>query len=233
MVDAYQKRRVATVLFSLIVFGLVIFFNTPIQTTSKPEIKSATIQIKTGLAIDALNGLAVKGRAPKTDYTREQFGAGWIVTGGCDTRNIILNRDLKNVVVDDKCEVMSGILNDPYSGKTILFTRGSDSSGAVQIDHVVALSDAWQKGAQQFTAKQRLALANDSLELLAVDGPTNLQKSDGDAATWLPPNKSFRCQYIARQIAVKQKYSLWVTQAEHDAIAIILDKCPNQSLPSP
>lgn len=97
----------------------------------------------------------------------------------------------------------------------------------------MALSDAWQTGAQQFNAKERLTFANDSLELLAVDGQTNMQKSDGNAATWLPPNKLFRCEYIARQIAIKQKYNLWVTQPEYDAMVDVLAKCPNQLLPSP
>jgi hypothetical protein len=184
-------------------------------------------------AMTALSSLSIKGRAPKTGYTRSQFGASWEVKAGCDTRNIILNRDLVDVVLNDKCQVVSGTLNDPYTGKTISFIRGSSTSADIQIDHVVALSDAWQKGAQQMTHDQRVILANDPLELLAADGSANQQKEDGDAATWLPSNKTFRCQYVARQIAVKQKYSLWVTQAEHDAISDILSKCPDQLLPSP
>jgi hypothetical protein len=232
MIDVYKRRRVAIIFSSLVVFAFVIVPNTPI-ITDKPEVKSASISVKTSPALDMLDKLTIKGRAAKTGYTREQFGDGWLSSKGCDTRNIILNRDLKNVVVNDKCEVVSGVLDDPYSGKTIQFLRGSDSSSAVQIDHVVALSDAWQKGAQALSASERTALANDPLELLAVDGPTNMQKSDGDAATWLPPNKAFRCGYVSRQIAVKAKYNLWLTQAEHDAMANILDKCPGQLLPSP
>jgi hypothetical protein len=233
MADIYQKRRAVVFLISLVVFTFVIVVNTPNQPDSTSPIKMETTKNVSSPAVDALSTLAIKGRAPKTNYSRDQFGKDWTVTGGCDTRNIILNRDLLNAVVDDKCNVTSGTLNDPYTGKIIQFTRGSDTSGSVQIDHVVALSDAWQKGAQQFTSEKRIVLANDPLELLAVDGPTNMQKGDGDAATWLPPNKSFRCQYVARQIAVKQKYGLWVTQAEYDAMASILNKCPGQLLPSP
>jgi hypothetical protein len=110
--------------------------------------------------------------------------------------------------------------------------RGQTTSDAVQIDHVVALANAWQTGAQQLTATTREQLANDPLELLAVDGPTNQAKGDGDAATWLPPNKTYRCAYAARQIAVKAKYALWVTPAEHDALTRILTTCPDQPLPS-
>ena len=148
-------------------------------------------------------------------------------------RNHILKRDMTDVKTtsDTDCTVLSGTLADPYTAKTINFVRGKDTSSDVQIDHVVALSDAWQKGAQQLSMEMRIQLANDPLELLAVDGPANQQKSDGDAATWLPPNKSYRCRYVARQIAVKAKYTLWVTQAEHDAIQNVLSSCPGQLLP--
>ncbi len=79
---------------------------------------------------------------------------------------------------------------------------------------------------------KREVFANDPLELLAVDGPANEAKSDGDAATWLPVNKPFRCQYVARQVAVKAKYELWVTPGERDAIATVLSRCPSQTLPT-
>lgn len=183
------------------------------------------------LAVQALEKLVVKGRAPKTGYAREQFGDGWQSMNGCDTRNIILARDLTGVKVNDACQVVSGILHDPYTAKIINFQRGLATSGAIQIDHVVALSDAWQTGAQQLSFERRVTFANDPLELLAVDGPANQQKGDGDAATWLPPNKHFRCQYIARQIAVKIKYELWVTAAEKQAMQRILATCPSQALP--
>ena len=101
----------------------------------------------------------------------------------------------------------------------------------MQIDHVVALSDSWQKGAQQWDAATREAFANDPLNLLAVDGPLNQQKGDGDTATWLPPNKAFRCAYVARQVGVKYTYGLWVTQAEQDAMVRVLSTCPTEPLP--
>jgi hypothetical protein len=186
------------------------------------------------LAIEALADLEIKGRAPKTGYSRAEFGNGWANWSKCDIRQKILIRDLENVTLsDDGCTVLSGVLHDSYAAKEINFQRGASTSSAVQIDHVVALSDAWQKGAQGWTKTKRVELANDDLELLAVDGKSNQQKSDGDAATWLPPNKPFRCQYVARQIAVKAKYQLWLTAAEHDAMAKILSACPDQRLPAP
>ena len=189
--------------------------------------------VQTGKAAEALETLPVKGRAPKTGYERSQFGDGWESINGCSTREIILNRDLGNKKIGENCKVLSGTLNDPYTAKMIDFVRGATTSSAVQIDHVVALSNAWQTGAQQLSPETRKQMANDPLELLAVDGPANQQKSDGDAATWLPSNKTFRCQYVARQVAVKVKYNLWVTPAEHDAIANVLGSCPGEPLPTP
>ena len=180
-------------------------------------------------ALRILNTLPVKGRAPKTGYSRAQFGDAWSDTdhNGCDTRNDILNRDLtaKQHKNSRGCVVISGVLNDPYTGKIINFLRGKDTSEQVQIDHVVALSDAWQSGAQEISAQERLQLANDPENLLAVDGPANQQKSDSDAATWLPANASFRCSYVARQIRVKAKYHLWVKPAEKEAMINVLTPC--------
>ena len=181
-------------------------------------------------ALVQLEGITVKGRAPKTGYTRDQFGPAWADTdhNGCDTRNDILARDMAGETFKpgtNNCVVATGTLQDKYTGTTITFVRGQDTSSEVQIDHIVPLSDAWQKGAQQLSAGQRKEFANDPLNLMAADGPANSAKGDKDAATWLPPNRAFRCEYVARQTAVKAKYSLWVTQAEHDAIANLLQGC--------
>lgn len=186
------------------------------------------------LASSVLEKLAVKGRAPKTGYSRDLFSDGWGNIAGCDTRNFILKRDLTSITwrSGENCIVATGKLVDPYTGKTIQFVRGVKTSLAVQIDHVVAVSDAWQKGAQQLSGQARYSFYNDPLNLLAIDGPTNSAKGDGDAATWLPPNKSYRCAYVARQVAVKAKYKLWVTSPEKVAIQGILAKCPKQALPS-
>jgi hypothetical protein len=185
-----------------------------------------------GTALTALDGLAVKGRAGKDNYNRDAFGQAWqdVDRNGCDTRNDILRRDLAGVlfVEGSKCRVAAGSLQEPYTGQFVDFQRGSESSSAVQIDHVVALGDAWQKGAQGLTAVQRQSLANDPLNLVAANGPANQQKSAGDAATWLPKNKSIRCHYVARQISVKAAYGLWVTEAEKDAMKRVLGSCPDQ-----
>ncbi|WP_231699809.1 MULTISPECIES: HNH endonuclease family protein [Corynebacterium] len=171
--------------------------------------------------------LAVAGRAPKTGYERGQFGQRWkdVDRNGCDQRNDVLARDMTNIVAPKGCKVLSGHLVDPFTGEIIEFQRGPKTSNAVHIDHVVPLADAWQKGAQGWTPERREQFANDPMNLLAVDGLQNQKKSAGDAATWLPPNSAFRCQYVATQIRVKHEYGLWVTEAEKDAMARELGRC--------
>jgi hypothetical protein len=188
-----------------------------------------------GVAVAVLETLPVKGRAPKTGYSRDAFGQRWadVDRNGCDTRNDILKRDMTSIVYKAKtrnCVVLSGTLIDRYSGETINFVRGEVSSMEVQIDHVVALSNSWQTGAFKLSIMQRTALANDPLNLFAVKGRLNSQKGDGDAATWVPPMKSFRCAYVAQQIAVKAKYSLWVVPPEKAAMLAILSQCPTQEV---
>ena len=205
-------------------------------STPAAPVKSPAPTVRPGTAVTTLAMIAVKGRAPRTGYDRARFGQAWadVDRNGCDTRNDILRRDLRQLVLKAGtrgCLVLRGSLHDPYTGTTISFVRGQSTSAAVQIDHVVALSDAWQKGAQNWTSQKRTAFANDPLNLLAVDGPTNQRKSDGDAATWLPPRKATRCSYVARQVAVKRRYGLWVTSAERAAILRVLDSCPGQGLP--
>jgi Protein of unknown function (DUF1524) len=216
---SHIEIRIALVL-SLVVAGI-----TPSQATS----------VVSGLSV--IESQITKGRAAKTGYTRAQFGQTWadVDRNGCDTRNDILKRDLTEEVFKEKtheCVVLSGTLIDPYSGEKINFFRGNISSMEVQIDHVVALSNAWQTGAFKLTLQQRTAFANDPLNLLAVKGRLNSQKGDGDAATWLPPLKSYRCDYVSRQIAVKLKYKLWFTAPEKEAMVRILKGCPEKALPN-
>lgn len=183
-------------------------------------------------AAEVLETLAVKGRAANDDYERTAFGQAWLDVdrNGCDTRNDILRRDLvgAHFTEGSRCRVAGGEFHEPYTGALVTFTRGAESSKAVQIDHVVALGDAWQKGARQLTPQQRQNLANDPLNLVAADGPANQEKSASDAAGWLPKNKAFRCHYVARQISVKAAYALWVTPAEKDAMKRVLSSCPQQ-----
>lgn len=169
---------------------------------------------------------------PQQPYSRKAFGQRWkdVDRNGCDTRNDILARDLQNVErKPGTCRVLSGTLEDPYSGKRIEFRRGQGTSELVQIDHLVPLADAWQKGASAWTPERREEFANDPLNLMAVDGELNQQKSAADAGSWLPPQESFRCTYIRKQLAVKAKYSLYVSQREHQVMSELLSSafCSN------
>ena len=196
----------------------------------------------TDTVLAVLEDIPVKGRAPRTGYARDKFGPAWTddvdVQGGhngCDTRNDVLRRDLDSLTVrsgTNGCVAQTGWLNEPFTGHKMWFERGQTSQD-IHIDHLVALSDAWQKGAQHLSFEQRKNFANDPLNLWAVDGGLNMQKGDGDAATWLPPNKAIRCDYVAYQTAVKDKYGLWITQAEKDAIAnVVTTNCPNKKIPT-
>ena len=212
----------------------VVVTAAPIAPTSSSRSADAPSAHNRSLA-QLLASLPVKGRAPKTGYTRGQFGQAWFDAdrNGCDTRNDVLRRDLRDVALKPGtrgCVVLTGTLVDPYTGTIVPFERGP-RSGVVQIDHVVSLSDAWQKGAQQLSADQRQAFANDPLNLLAVSGSANAQKGDGDAATWLPKAKAFRCRYVATQITVKARWGLWVTGAEKDALQRVLRSCPTEPVP--
>lgn len=177
-----------------------------------------------GPAIVALEQLPVKGKAPKTGYSRDLF-PHWLDTDGdgCSTREEILERDAVEVR-DSLIGCLDVTIIDPYSGKQVVGRENID------IDHVVSLSNAWQTGAQKITPQQRRDFANDPTNLLAVSDELNQQKSDGDAATWLPPDKSFRCEFVARQITVKKRYELWITKPEYDAMVSILSTCPDQEL---
>ncbi|MDF2847634.1 MAG: endonuclease [Oerskovia sp.] len=226
-----RLRRALRITLIALALGIVIA-----NAVNQPTIE-ATEAPATGTALAALGTLDVKGIAPATGYERENFGSAWadVDGNGCDTRNDILARDLTELTYstrDKACEVRTGTFDDPYTGETISFVRGNKTSSAVQIDHVIPLMDAWRKGAQSWDDETRRRFANDPLNLLASDGSANQSKGARDASAWLPPNHAFRCTYIARQIAVKVTYELWVTPSEHDAMAAVLGDCPSEPLPT-
>ncbi len=238
---AFQQRRrrfSMVLLVCLCVIGYGLFqslqSNQPIdEPTADPSVLSQRIASgEYTRAIEALGQLAVAGRVSQVGYDRSKFSQGWADYEGCDMRNRILQRDLVDTILDkDNCIVLRGTLKSgPYSGKDILFERGVGTSGAIHIEHVVAVSDAWQKGAQDLSRQERRQFYNDPLNLIAVDGPTNQDKGSQDASAWLP-QRSYRCRYIARQIAVKLRYSLWLSPPEHQAMQKQLQTCPLQVLP--
>lgn len=224
-----MARPTRALLFSILLLLLPLTsVHALVPTTSTTA--SAT---QKGTTRALLETLIVKGKAPKTGYSRSAF-SHWRDPdrNGCDARNDILKRDLIKIEFKPGtggCKVISGLLNDPYSGTAIEFLLGASE---VDIDHVVALSHAWQVGAFQWSDEKRLEFANDPTNLLAVSARLNRQKGDSDAASWLPPAKSFRCAYVSRQVVVKVKYGLWVTPAEKARIKKVLETCPNYRAPT-
>ena len=182
-------------------------------------------------ALRALSGLRTGSWLSHDGYARSQFGKAWIDvdSNGCGTRDDILSRDLRRVTKSGWCIVTSGVLSDPYTAQTIYFVRGGASE--VDIDHVVALSNAWETGAARWPYAKRVALANDPANLLAVDSSANRQKGDADASEWLP-RSAYQCSYVARQVMVKRKYGLFVTAGEKSAMKRVLSRCPSAGLPS-
>lgn len=233
----FKSRRIITAVFGLAVVLIWLVVNgesyetvfTQVENTGEDYAAEAVTSADSNapLATEILERLEVKGRAPKTGYKREEFYDGWPTVEGCSLRQRIIKRELGDTAVLEGCDVVAGEYDEPYTGEHMVFTEKSQIS-KIQIDHVVALSDAWQKGAQYMEYEVRNQMATDPLNLLAVDGKANGQKSDGDAATWLPANKAFRCQYVARQVSVKYKYGLWVTEAEKEAIGKVLQNCPSE-----
>lgn len=203
------------------------------RPNGESEAAAAQLNSDYDVARRQLDALPVKGWDRQQDFKRYRFGERWsddvdveFGHNGCDTRDDVLRRDLTDVQLRRRtCLVQRGILHDPYTGKTIDFVRGPESSEAVQIDHVVALADAWYKGARAWDDARRRDFANDPRNLLAVDGQANFDKAFRDAAGWLPPNEAYRCAFVARQIEVKTVYQLWVSANEKAAMRRVLQGC--------
>jgi hypothetical protein len=235
--------RIIPVVVGLFVLAMAvaIWLHFQREPTSPPQVAPpATSQpaaVPQNRAFDAeraaLARLPVKGWDRNTDFSRYRFGDAWsddvnveFGHNGCNTRDDILRRDLAELVVrPGTCYAQSGVLHDPYTGRTIAFTRGPDTSDAVQIDHLVSLSDAWYKGAREWDDQRRRDFANDPRNLLAVGAQVNFDKAFRDATGWLPPNAAFRCEFVARQVDVKAAYGLWVSENEKRAMQDVLGRC--------
>lgn len=210
----------------------------PMEALGDVQPSSQAVPSSASSAIESLDRLPVKGKASAAGYSRAQFGSAWtdatsrpLARDGCDTRSNIVGRDSTHATFKPGtrgCVVLTSTIHDPYTGRTISYRRG-DASAAVE--HVVALKNAWITGGQLLTLEERTELANDPANLLTVSSNINSAKGASDAASWLPPNKAYRCDYAARQIAVKSTYRLWVTPAEKTALERVLERCPGQPLP--
>ncbi len=230
------KGRAGVLAIVVVIIGIVAAYIAPQVSTTVSQATGSSYTAS-GTAAQTLESLTVNDNtSTQKAYNRDYFGFRETDddNDGCDARDEVLNRDLTNVEYSygSSCQVWSGVLKDPYTGKTINFQRGVNTSAEVQIDHVVALNNAWESGASTWSSSQLYAYGNDMYNLLAVDGSANQEKSDASADEWLPSNTSYQCEYVARQIGVKDKYSLTVTTAEKQAMLKVLSSCPGQGIPS-
>lgn len=161
-------------------------------------------------------------------------------TGNYTTRDLVLERDMNDATFTSRGNVKSGILLEPYTGKTIHFQRGtsnkteggsaSNRDGGIQIDHVVAYAEAYRSGLDKLDFQQRDTYYNDPDVLLASQAEANNVKKDGTIAEWEPSNQAFQCDYASLQIGIKAKYGLMVDQKEHDKLAQVLASCPTETI---
>lgn len=186
-------------------------------------------------------------RSPLYGYDREcgsdhacSFGQAWtddtaVPTGhnGCDQRNDVLRASLEKVTVKPGthgCVVLSGTLQEPYTGQQITFSKSQAS--LVQIDHIYPLARAWDMGAAEWSLEQRIRFATDPINLIAVDGSSNASKGDQGPGEWMPINRAYRCAYVDRYLEVAIAYSLPITPQDEAAIHAVGQTCPQQGQPS-
>ena len=229
-----KGQRSLILLLVAVVIGIVVGIILPRVSTTVGQMTGEYHAV--GNAAETLATLRVNDRPhPNRTYDRDLFGYQKVDSDGdgCTIREEILARDLSDITHTGpgECKIKTGILKDPYTATTITFVRGVKTSTAVQIDHVVALHNAWNSGASEWDSGTLYEYGNDPYNLLAVDGPTNEDKSDASAAAWLPPNEDYACDYVARQVGVKAKYELTVTSEEKQAMLKVLHGCPGEAVP--
>lgn len=210
---------------------------------SLPAASSSPLSVADALAYAE----TIKTAKPHTTgykANREALFGGWAnsdrLCGNGTTRDLILKRDLSNVTMSQQCTVLSGEFTDPYTGRPMTFKRGKDTSGLIQIDHVVALYDAYASGLWNRSQEERARYANDPDVLLASEGKANMVKSEGvnldrsggrkgwDSSTpsvWLPSNTAYQCEYMAKRVSIKKKYGLSMSVWERNETVGFLRQC--------
>ena len=201
------------------------------QSLSSQAASALIANAVAGTALATLGTLLVKDTTESAVYDVAAFGTEWADTDNnqCDTWNDILARDLKSTTVDAACAILTGQLLDPYTATTIVYASTAAPS-LIAVDAVVTTQAAWAAGAQSWDAAQRQVFANDPFNLLAVGSMTSGLRSSG-TSDWLPPDSTFHCAYVARQIAVAAKYGLTINAAERAGATEVLSACPKQMLP--
>ncbi len=207
--------------------AVVLMSQTPVHATHTSTPRLSTVAKQVAAAKSMLNKLMITQPSSQVYDRTGQFGDAWVDVDndGCDTRNDILERDLTKEQFKDSCLIATGVLKDPYTAKTINFVRGVGTSTKVQIDHVIPLHLAWQYGATKWSFGKRVTFANDPINLIATDGPTNGSKSDSGPDEWLPPNKSYRCTYVIRFIRIAYLYKVGINANMKSVMRSTLASC--------
>lgn len=222
-----KKFRLTTILLSALLVlgaGFLVWLAQQVIADAKPQQPVHAEELHWAYYVIEL--IEVRDGDPPAPYDRAEFGPAWsrITENGCDVRTTMLMRDLEEVELADNCTVASGVLHDRYSGTTVQYSM--DSGGdAVQVDHIVSLSDAWKSGAWAWDPADRESFANHSVNLLTVSAQQNQAKSSYTAADWLPADRTLHCWFVVRQLLVKDMFGLSVTQNELEAYQQVLPKC--------
>lgn len=165
-----------------------------------------------GSASQVLTGLLVASEGSVAGYDRSLFG-GWIDADGdsCNTRQeVLLAESLKQPVIGPGCSV-SGLW------RSFLDNVEWRNASRLDVDHHVALEEAWQSGASQWSADQRRSFANDLDyfgSLNAVTDTVNSSKGSGDPAEWMPPFAAASCNYVTMWVLTKHRWRLSVDPAK-------------------
>lgn len=177
-----------------------------------------------------LKSLRVAAENP-SGYDRSLFPHWVVIKDGCDTREVVLIRQAKSgPTVGAGCRVGTGRWFSPFDGVTVR------NPSSLDIDHLVALSEAWASGARTWSTDRRRAFANDvsyRRSLIAVTASSNRSKGDQDPAEWLPPRTSYRCKYVSDWIAVKYRWRLSIDVNERSALTVLVQGCGNPRITVP
>ncbi|GAA1335488.1 HNH endonuclease family protein [Catellatospora bangladeshensis] len=216
-----RKRSTTWASVVVLVLLLAVGYYLSRHEPTTPDQPPATTGPATGEPAAQLAALTVAPEGRMTGYSRDRF-PHWSSQGdSCDTREVVLRRQGSGVRSDSDCKATAGTWTSAYDGVTVT------DAGKLDIDHTVALAEAWRSGADKWTDERRRAFANDldGRQLVAVSATSNRAKGDQDPAKWKPPLETYWCTYATDWISVKAAYGLTVDQAEHDALAAMIGRC--------
>ncbi len=160
------------------------------------------------------------------EYSRDSLPTDWkdLDGNGCNTREDILKKYTSEYTGRfDGCKIKSGKFYDYYNGKFLRYDKSVDTGGGIQIDHIVAIGNAWISGGYKWGKDEWISYINDEEVLIPTSSKTNREKSDKDITEWKPANNSYLCTYAEKQVEIKDKYKLTVTEKEKAELKSILN----------